>query len=162
MTDLRLTQQVLEVLRTGIPDAQLTQVVLEVVRVDSGTGVVSAVSLTGRLQLLVSGVSVVNALGLRPLTVSAEWIVSGGASAFSYAWSFELPTSTSAVSAVTRTFSAGSGFLGVVRVSALVSDASAASLTSAFVVHLRRAGVPNPFDGRVVYESQAKRRLWPT
>lgn len=128
----------------------------------SATSAAAAITMTARLQLIVSGVSVVNAIGLRALVVSAEWIISGGVSAFSYNWSFELPVASASTSAITRTFSAASGDLRTVLVSAVVSDASGASVTSAFLVHLRYVRMPAVFDGRVQIENQAKRRLFPT
>jgi hypothetical protein len=158
MTDVRLTQDVLEVVRTGQPDAQLTQVALEVLRKD----LAAAVSLTGTLALVVSGVPVANALGLAPLTVSASWSLSGGTSPFTYAWAFELPEASSEASAVTPVFSAGSGVLQTSRLSALVSDASGAEVSAAALVHLRRVQTPNVFDGIFQESNQAKRRLWPT
>jgi hypothetical protein len=119
-------------------------------------------ALTARLQLLVSGVLVANAIGLRPLTVSALWSVSGGATPYTYQWLFQLPTGSATTSTVTRHVSAAGGDLRTVVVSVLVSDAGAAQVTSRFLVALRCVHTPNYFDGRVQPENQYRRRVWPT
>ena len=163
-TDAQLTQQVLEVVHVGLPDAQLTQVVVEVVRVDSGTGVVSAVSLTAVLVWIQSSVSGVrNVIIARGTTVSADWVVSGGTSAFTHSFTFggvsniAAFVSTATTSIITRTYSVA----GVREVSATVSDASGTSITSAVRVHTAAVVMPNYFDGRITHSSQPKTRTVP-
>ncbi|HXH10796.1 MAG TPA: hypothetical protein VNP04_13670 [Alphaproteobacteria bacterium] len=128
------------------------------------------VSLAAVVRFTVSGVSAINPIGLRPLNVSAEWLVINGTAPFTYHWSFEYPSSVSTVSAITRNFSGASGLQGLVRVSAAIGDdlsgsaseASSARIVTAFFVHLRQATMPNVWDGMVVYESQHRARVWPT
>ncbi len=121
----------------------------------------AAVTMTAYVQLIVSSVSVANAVGLRPLAVSAEWVVSGGTSPFAFQWLANDPTASATTSAFTRTYSAGSGAPYNTLVSARVSDASGTTVASSFLVQLRFVRSPNPFDGRFVVESQKTRRLWP-
>ena len=136
--------------------AFVAQAALEVLRS------ISAVSLAGYLQLIVSGVSVVNAIGIRPLTVSAEWIITKGTPNFTYAWSIELPTASATTSSLTRIVSAGSGILRTALISTTASDAVTTNLTSSIFVFVRYAGVPNLFDGKYQESNQPKRRTWPT
>lgn len=154
--DVLLTQGILETLwkASGI-DVRLTQGILEVLFVSD----VSVVSLSAYVELTVSGNVVKNAIGLKPLAVSAQWIT--GAGTFTYQWDFELPVGSSTTSAINRTFSAGSGLLDRSIMSAFVSNDAGSSVGSSIAIYVRHAGIPNPFDGKFQESNQSKRRVWP-
>jgi len=154
-TDVRFTQGILEILgKTSGINVLFTQGILEVLSVSAAEIQVSAY-----VELTVSGNIVKNAIGLKPLAVSAQWIT--GAGAFTYKWDFELPAGSSTASAVNRTFSAGSGILDRSIMSAFVSNNLGSSVGSSIAIYVRHAGVPNPFDGKFKESNQSKRRVWP-
>lgn len=155
-TDVNLTQGILETLWkvSGI-EVRLTQGILEILSVSA-----AATALSAYVELTVSGAVVKNAIGLRPLAVSAQWIT--GAGTFTYQWDFELPVGSSTASAIARSFSAASGDLRRSIMSAFVSNNAGSSLASSIAVHVRHVREPNVWDGKVQIENQAKRRLWPT
>jgi hypothetical protein len=119
-------------------------------------------ALVGSLQLIVSGVTVVNAIGLKPYTLSALWTASGGGAPYTYSWLFEQPAGSATASAITRSVSAGSGDLRQQRLSAVLTDSGGIALASAVLLHVRHVAVPNLFDGHVQEASQRRRRVWPT
>ena len=191
MATIRLTQEVIEVLTvdaeslgSATSSIRVAQLLLEMLTVGPQVLTPSAVAaswstgtpnvfglavatLTAQVVLVVSSVSVVNAIGHVPLTVSAEWRVCGGAGPLSYHWSFEGVSqmagfaSTATTSSVTRTYTTGGGSLERHRVSARVVDVGGVSTTSAFYVHVRARRAPSEFDGKVVIESQRRRRVFP-
>src|SRR5919108_4467739 len=119
MSDVRLTQQVLEVFALADADMRTTQVVLEAfalvgadlrltqqaleawVSTPTPSATVASGALRAFLQLRTSGVSVVNAVGRVPLGVSAEWVVFSGVSGFSYTWTLHTGVQLIGVSAIT-------------------------------------------------------------
>ena len=122
------------------------------------------VALTASVIFIVSGTSGVrNVIVARGTTVSGDIVVSGGASAYNFSWGFGGVsniagfTSTATTSIVTRTFSVA----GIREVSATVSDASAASVTSAAQVHTAAVVLPNHYDGKITLSSQRYTRTWP-
>jgi hypothetical protein len=176
MTDVRITQGLLEVIeKAGAINVLTTQAVVEVIAKNSLSGYVNitqglleiiskstaATSVSGSLVLTVSGVVVRNAIGLKPLTVSAEWNVTGGLSNFTYQWLFEIPTGSSTSANITRSFSAFSNTPPRSIVSAFVSDAGGSSIASTIAIYLTHAGFPNAFDGHFKESNQPKRRVWP-
>lgn len=148
----------------------VTQLGLEVLVASGASAAASSVSLSARLVWIVSSTSTVaNVIVAHSTPVSAEWVVSGGISAFTYSYTLADMTnvagfvSTATTSALTRTYTgAGGNTLGTRRISSTVSDASGASLTSSILVHVRATTVPNPLDGRVYYENQFRRQVIPT
>lgn len=155
MTDVNLTQGILEGLfKAGALDVRFTQGVLEVLSVSA-----AAAAISGTITLRVSGVNVTNAIGLKPLTVSALWTT--GSAGFTFNWVFELPVGSATSADITRVFSAGSGILGQSILSGLVSNAAGSSLISSAIIYVRNVGTPNPFDGKYQESNQAKRRVWP-
>ena len=154
-TDVNLTQGILETLwKVSGVQVQLTQGILEILSVSSANIEVSA-----SVQLVVSGVTVKNAIGLTPLTVSASWLTPVGT--FTYNWTFELPTGSSTSANVTRIASAGSGVLDIALMSAFLSNALGSNVASSIPIYVRNVRVPNPFDGKFQESNQAKRRVWP-
>lgn len=161
----KITQGTLEVLASPSAAAKVTQGVLEALVVVPP----SAVGLTAQLVWIVSGTSTVANVIIAPsTTISAEWIVSGGVSPFTYSYTLTDMVnvagfvSTATTSAITRTYTNAGGPDGTRRVSSTVSDASAASVTSAILVHMRATVMPNPLDGVIQYESQYRRLIIPT
>lgn len=180
-TSVRITTAYLDVL--AIPsnaEVRSNQFAIEVLHVPSEANVrvkgfdvevlmqapTAAVSITGTLLFIVSGVTYGHAIGNLPLLVSAEWSVSGGQSPFTYsAWQFSGVVgeagfvSTATTSEVTRTYTFAGGQINQRAGSASVSGISTISQT--FLVYVRGEKSPNPWDGRYVGESQARRRVWP-
>ena len=154
-TDVQLTQGILETLwKVSGVQVHFTQGILEVLFVSTANLEVSA-----SVQLVVSGSIVKNAIGLKPLTVSASWLTPIGT--FTYNWTFELPTASSTSANVTRIASAGSGVLGIALMSAFLSNALGSNVASSLAIYVRNVRVPNPFDGNFQESNQAKRRVWP-
>jgi hypothetical protein len=140
----------------------MQQFALVLVASGASAAAAGAASLTAFVQFIVSGVSVVNPIGLAPLTVSAEWVVSGGSGTVTYAWAFASPVSSFTTSSVSMLFPGAGGLVFGQRVgSATVADATS-TVASSFLLHPRAVTVPAVFDGNVVIESQAKRRIVPT
>ena len=142
---------------------QVTWTAIEVLTA-SGQAVAPTVALTASLIWIQSSVSGVrNVIVARGTTISADWVVSGGVSAFTYAFTFGGVSniagfgSTATTSIISRTYSVA----GVRAVSATVSDASAASVTSAVQVHTAAVVVPNHHDGKVTLSSQKYTRTYP-
>jgi hypothetical protein len=132
------------------------------VLVASGT---SATALATQLVAVVSGTSGVANIVMAPSTVvSAEWIVTTGNAPYDYDWTLADMTnvagfvSTATTSAISRTYTTGGSTR---RVSSTVSDAAAASVTSAMLVHVGAIVAPNRYDSAVVFESQPYRMTWP-
>ena len=130
----------------------------------SGASLIASTALTASLIWIQSSVSGVrNVIVARGTTVSADWIVSGGVSAFTHSFTFGQVSniagfaSTATTSIITRTYSVA----GVREVSATVSDASGASMTSAVRVHTAAVVVPNYHTGIVTLSSQRHTRTWP-
>ena len=130
----------------------------------SGASVIASTALTASLVWIQSSVSGVrNVIIARGTTLSADWIVSGGVSAFTHSFTFGQVSniagfaSTATTSIITRTYSVA----GVREVSATVSDASGASATSAIRVHTAAVVVPNYHTGIVTLSSQRYTRTWP-
>ena len=143
--------------------SRVTWAALEVITA-GGASAVASTTLTASLVWIQSSVSGVrNVIVARGTTVSADWIVSGGISTFTYGFTFAGTSniagfaSTAATSIATRTYSVA----GVREVSATVSDASGASITSAVRVHTAAAVVPNYHDGKVTLSSQKYTRTVP-
>ena len=165
-TQLLVGQAVVETLTVNAaPHVLVDQAATEVLWAPP---VAPAVSLTAQLLFSVSGVSgVANVVIAQGTTVSGAWSVSGGVSAYTYSWAFaDLHgqsgfVSTAATSTIVRTYSVAGGSLGTRRVSSTVTDTAAASVTSAVLLHVGGVTVPSLWDGKVVLESQAKRRCWP-
>jgi hypothetical protein len=145
-----------------VSDIAVTPAGLTLSLVPQAPTVTVTAALTAALQLLVSGVTVVNAIGLRPFTLSALWTASGGGAPYTYSWLFEQPTGAATASAITRSVSAGSGDLRQQRLSAGLTDSGGTALASAVLLHVRHVAVPNLFDGHVQEASQRRRRVWPT
>jgi hypothetical protein len=154
---------------TGPPLAKFSahaeQVFATLLVTSGGSAGVSTVSLTAQLVAILSGTSGVANVLLAPGTLlSAEWVVSGGIEPHTYDWSFSGHAteagfvSTAATSAVARTYAVGTGTRGV---SATVSDATPASVTSAFLVYVGAVVWPNVYDSNVTRETQPYRRVWP-
>ena len=155
MTDVRLTQGTLEAMfDAGALDVKLTQGVLEVLYV-SAVATVSGASLV----LSVSGIQVTNAIGLKPLTVSASWSITGASAGAAYQWVFELPAGSSTSANITRSFSAFSGVPGRNILSAVVT--LSAAFSSSVAIYVKNAGFPNSFDGNFIESNQPKRRVFP-
>lgn len=142
---------------------RVTWVALEILTA-SGASLVSPTTLTTSLVWIQSSVSGVRNVIIAPgTTVSAEWVVSGGTSPFTQAFTFGGVSniagfgSTATTSIITRTFSVA----GVREVSATVSDASAHSATSAVRIHTAAVVVPNYHDGKITISSQSRTRTMP-
>ena len=130
----------------------------------SGASQIASTALTASLVFIVSGTSGVrNVVVARGTTVSADMLISGGISAYTFTWGFGGVSniagfaSTATTSIVTRTYSVP----GIREVSATVSDASGASATSAVRVHTAAVVVPNYHTGIVTLSSQRYTRTWP-
>ena len=178
MAALRLTQTVLEILTASggsapaAPNAsavQVTQVVLEVLTALGASGFVQS-HLGASVVWTVSGVSgVVNVVIAGNTPISGAWRVSDGTSHL-YSWVFGGVThasgfaSTATTSSILRTYSVTGGALGLFQVSTTLSatvSGQASSITSAVGLHVGACVWPNLFDGKIVRESQAARRVWP-
>ena len=128
------------------------------------------IALTGQLVWLLSGISgVTNVILLKGTSVSAAWVLSGGAS-HTYSWVFGDVTresgfvSTATTSIVTRTYQFAGGDRGQRRVSSTVSSlasAAASTLTSAVLIFVGGIATPSLWDGIVQKESQKYRRTYP-
>jgi hypothetical protein len=135
--------------------ALITQVVLEVL---VGEGLSAEASGTF-LQHIVSGVSVINVIGLAPLVVSSDWITPPGGATFSWIGSnTAFPATTSGVGYTVSGTVSGS-FERIV-FEGTYSNATT-SFTSTFIVHTRHQQVPTPYDGPYQGESQYRRRIFP-
>ena len=147
---------------------RVTWAVIEVLTT-SGASAVASTTLTASLVWTISGVSGVrNPIMLRSTVASASWIVSGGVSAFSYNFVFGdvgnqagFVSVVSGVSVVTRTYTVAGGERGQRRVSSTVTDASAASVTSATTVFIGAVTTPSYFQGNITMASQPYTRTWP-
>ena len=135
----------------------------------SGASQVLTYALTASLVWTVSGVSGVrNPIMLRSTVASAAWIVSGGVSSYAYNFVFGdvgnqagFVSVVSGVSLVTRTWTVAGGEQGQRRVSSTVTDASAASITSATTVFIGGVTTPNYYTGTVTLSSQPHTRTFP-
>lgn len=117
---------------------------------------------SGELQFFISGTSHVNAIGIAPLAISAFWAnLQNGTSAFSYSWTGSAATLPATTSQVTITVSGASGVPSRRVFSAVITDALQKSIQQQFYVTITHTVKPTPFDGNIVTESQARRRVFP-
>lgn len=163
-----VTQGAIETLFTGADaDVNVTTVHVEVFMALSAPSALPGFS--AFIEMQVSGVSVVNAMGLTPFEVSFEYVDPGGSfTGGTFSWVFSDVgnevgfVSTDTGSSVTRTYTAGGGQFEIRGITATISSTGGESNTTVFTVRPRAQQNPTPFDPNYQHEAQTKRRVWPT